>query len=673
MARNLTPTLNTGNELFELTSSSDIAQGEMYSDIQLEDQNNDSYRVQRSKKTSNSIKISESNKSDMEEKDQKGKSNALKAFAESHFGESKFKSAISEDVTLPSNQSKLIEPRTVKEGVSVIFNNVSGEIKTVQLKKAEIIKRPIVTPKVETVQLKHHNFEHKPQEPEIEQTTNIKLTKPLKQKLIETDAKHKKNKKLKKRQRKDSEIDSEPTINVDSEVYEKENSSKSDTLILSGKTHFGISEGKVIKQTDLICDINEHKLDAIKEIDERKQKHVSKTTEVKEKDDDDDENDISTSIINSQISKPLTFRRMNSKQRKRTPMVMPMPIVKPAKISNEIEAILETEEESSETENIPLSDVFNVSVEEEEPNRHEKEMEEVLFFSRQNLKKVEPRKISIEKIKIEKVDLYHHEFESIPQDNNKEQNGIIILGVPLYNYEDNQFLGNIEIAGKEKEHKSIQKKRKQNKKKVLIDKIPYPILNPQVEEVEESLPEVTKRKDSLLGSRKSSTSTMEPEVGYENIQERMTPNENNSNSERITSSVTRKGKLLTIDIKELPEVQEEKIASLKYNLKKTETKKSEIEKSKLPDVLLKHHDFEKYPQENVKEEVSNVHLGKHIYFYDEGKQIKKRKPQNVITEEVTKNERKEKESGEKKMFPLNCANDSLTQPIFDTEVVLACV
>merc|ERR1711874_796191 len=107
-ARNLTPTLNTGNELFELTSSSDIAQGEMYSDIQLEDQNNDSYRVQRSKKTSNSIKTSESNKSDMEEKDQKGKSNALKAFAESHFGESKFKSAISEDVTLPSNQSKLI-------------------------------------------------------------------------------------------------------------------------------------------------------------------------------------------------------------------------------------------------------------------------------------------------------------------------------------------------------------------------------------------------------------------------------------------------------------------------------------------------------------------------------------------------------------------------------------
>merc|ERR1711892_1351519 len=78
----------------------------------------------------------------------------------------------------------------------------------VKLKKAEPIRRPITEPKLETVQLKHHEFENQPQEPAAEHPTGIRLTIALKQMNEETDEKVKSKKKvLKKKQKKTPEIE----------------------------------------------------------------------------------------------------------------------------------------------------------------------------------------------------------------------------------------------------------------------------------------------------------------------------------------------------------------------------------------------------------------------------------------------------------------------------------
>merc|ERR1712123_435315 len=80
----------------------------------------------------------------------------------------------------------------------------------VKLKKAEPIRRQITEPKLETVQLKHHEFENQPQEPAAEHPTGIRLTVALKQMNEETDDKVKSKKKvLKKKQKKTPEIEPE--------------------------------------------------------------------------------------------------------------------------------------------------------------------------------------------------------------------------------------------------------------------------------------------------------------------------------------------------------------------------------------------------------------------------------------------------------------------------------
>jgi len=89
-------------------------------------------------------------------------------------------------------------------------------------------------------------------------------------------------------------------------------------------------------------------------------------------------------------------------------------------------------------------------------------------LSRKGLKKVETVKLKIEKTKIEEVELIHHEFESVPEENPSEQNGTVILGIPLDDYEEIKITESVEDM---KEDKTKLRK----KKKVILKNNPKKI------------------------------------------------------------------------------------------------------------------------------------------------------------------------------------------------------
>merc|ERR1712223_1155786 len=69
-----------------------------------------------------------------------------------------------------------------------------------KLRKTETVKRKIDETKMEIVQLKNHKFEVKPQETDVEKTSNIILGKPLAS--LDEDKKTDKKRKIKKQKKK---------------------------------------------------------------------------------------------------------------------------------------------------------------------------------------------------------------------------------------------------------------------------------------------------------------------------------------------------------------------------------------------------------------------------------------------------------------------------------------
>merc|ERR1712073_159346 len=72
-----------------------------------------------------------------------------------------------------------------------------------KLRKTETVKRKIDETKMETVQLKNHKFEVKPQETDVEKTSNIILGKALAS--LDEDKKTDKKRKIKKQKKKVAE------------------------------------------------------------------------------------------------------------------------------------------------------------------------------------------------------------------------------------------------------------------------------------------------------------------------------------------------------------------------------------------------------------------------------------------------------------------------------------
>merc|ERR1712013_445752 len=492
------------------TSSSDNAQGEMYSYIQVEDKKHEN-KAQKGKET---WQIYGNNEKDVEKIDKKGKSHALKAFAESHFGESKIKKTRSGPWMLPNtetpNMANAIESETRKENVNyadTLENEQTISIETpqaqiptneenkrkesvfkVQLKKVEIIKRPITKPKLETIKLKHHNFEIQPQQPANEQCARIKLTEPINQRLQGDNQKvHKDKKKIRKGQRKTNRIkqSSEPVTDI---------------------KDISFPDSKLITESEYSS--NESEVNGNKDISNRNgigENYVDETPEFIEN---------HTDFPVDTNSKLPAFPRIASKQRKRTPMVMPTPKTKPTQQNNKIEVILESDQSSSESDTIKpfqklkyleedclSSKVENVAFEEERENKVEDEREKTPIFSRKRLKKVEVNKSEIEKTKIEQVELYHHEFESVPQEVPMEMGGIIALSFPLFIYEEEEVHETTKSESGDIEHAMITKNEMEQIKKNLC------LSDSKIDKSRKSSPQnVTEGKETAFKTGKASKS-----------------------------------------------------------------------------------------------------------------------------------------------------------------------
>ena len=85
-----------------------------------------------------------------------------------------------------------------------------------RLKKAETVKREVDGPKMETVDLKHHEFENEPQDTIPEEKTNLKLGKPIKE--IDANKKVKKKKKVKSEEPSNRETDTGDEDDIPPEV-----------------------------------------------------------------------------------------------------------------------------------------------------------------------------------------------------------------------------------------------------------------------------------------------------------------------------------------------------------------------------------------------------------------------------------------------------------------------
>ena len=609
----------------------------MYSDIQVEDKKHEN-KAQKGKETWHSCG---NNEKDVENIDKKGKSNALKAFAESHFGESKIKKTRSGPWMLPNvntetpNIANAIESETRKENVNyadtleneqtIAIETPQAQIPTneenkrkesvfkVQLKKVEIIKRPITKPKLETIKLKHHNFEIQPQQPANEQCARIKLTEPINQRLQGDNQKvHKDKKKIRKGQRKTNRIkqSSEPVTDI------KDISFPDSKLITESEYSSNESEVNGNKDISNGNEIGENYVDEPPDFIEN---HTYLPVDT-----------------NSKQSILPAFPRIASKQRKRTPMVMPTPKTKPIAQNNKIEVILESDQSSSESdttkpfqklkyleEDCSSSKVENVALEEEREKKVEDEREETPIFSRKRLKKVEVNKSEIEKTKIEQVELYHHEFESVPQEVPMEMGGIIALSFPLFIYEEEEIHDTTESELEDIEHAMIPKNEMEQTKKNLG------LSDSKIDKSRKSSSQnVTEGKDTAFKTGKASKS----------------------------------------QTKVFQKVEEHQPSLLKLKLKKSETQKLKLEKTQLQSVPLKHHEFERSPQLDEKEEVSNIKLGKPLHIDYEEKS--KKAPKNRNTEEMSNDKNRK---AQEKTFPPNCANDSLTQPLPKMKVDPRCV
>merc|ERR1711874_248381 len=103
----------------------------------------------------------------------------------------------------------------------------------IKLKKAERVQRTWDDAGLETVDLKHHEFERPPQDPESEGKSTVKLGKALE---CDLDEKEEKTKKKKKKQKKDEEPEEEEEEEKVEEVEEEVKSLPQYTTQLNNHT-----------------------------------------------------------------------------------------------------------------------------------------------------------------------------------------------------------------------------------------------------------------------------------------------------------------------------------------------------------------------------------------------------------------------------------------------------
>merc|ERR1711953_635790 len=152
------------------------------------------------------------------------------------------------DTKINNKSEKPLELKKEKPKLKKVINPREKEVKNLdpkkkdetlpfgsKLRKTETVKREIKEAKMETVQLKHHQFEVQPRETDLEQTTGVILGEPLVS-LDEgreavkkaDDNKGEKKRKIKKQKKRDTESKEPVVIEVLDEVVPSDDNIKTE-------------------------------------------------------------------------------------------------------------------------------------------------------------------------------------------------------------------------------------------------------------------------------------------------------------------------------------------------------------------------------------------------------------------------------------------------------------
>ena len=440
----------------------------------------------------------------------------------------------------------------------------------VKLKKSGVVKRQIEDAKLETVKLKHHEFENEPQMPADEGTTSVTMKTALED-FDKKDTKKKVKKTIKNNKK--TKVDEPSQVDSDSESVAPEEKPKNIRPIKKTEQPVKVAvEEDILPETDSDIDdfeiiddfemVDAAEIEAlnINESEEPAQEKTKVTKKVvqsagkkssQQVDEDeeaffDDEPDQKEVANVAKAEEPLESATYNDIQTRRASTV---------KVADKNKS--------------PKTSIV-------EPTPEIKTEEDGTFAIK--LKKAEVVKRQIPKIELETVDLAHHEFENVPQEPEDELKSNIKLGTALPEFE--------EVKEGPKKKKIIKKKSPDQTTFIQAEKESE---NNSPDKEDEKLPMKAHKEKSPEAS--TSEKKVEPKIE----------------------------KPLTKQLKKVPEkpvkkaskkVAEEEGTFVKPKLKKAETVKREILDVKLETVNLKSHAFEKQPQAIPEEMKTKLTLGK---------------------------------------------------------------
>merc|ERR1711953_478903 len=284
-----------------------------------------------------------------------------------------------------------------------------------KLRKTETVKRKIDETKMETVQLKNHKFEVKPQETDVEKTSNIILGKPLAS--LDEDKKTDKKRKIKKQKKK---------------VAEVEESAQEDVTD-SGPTEdkSGVDDIKQDEEEEILSPAEPENFPDIESEAPEEVVEQSNPMEVEVED------HISTQVKPEETADPIEIKSEEVKDTRENEAAVKMNTVDAEKnIKPKVEKPSEKPNEVKE-EKPKLKKVVKPKNKEVKNEALKKEeVSENLPPFGAKLRKTETVKRKIDETKMETVQLKSHKFEVNPQDTDVEQTSGIILGKPLDNLDE---------------------------------------------------------------------------------------------------------------------------------------------------------------------------------------------------------------------------------------------
>ena len=232
------------------------------------------------------------------------------------------------------------------------------------------------------------------------------------------------------------------------------------------------------------------------------------------------------------------------------------------------------------------------------------------IFFRKKLRKTDVVKQDIEKPKLKEVKLKHHDFESEPKEDFKEEQSSVKLGKLLEIIKDNFDQGG---------QKSSKKKIKKPKEKLSVDSME--VESPVNEHIDMKTDGDIPKSPFKKGGN-DIQKTVEPKEQFPDKVEQSVKSEEpgetfKSNLKKVKAGTKKKEENVSEKTENVEIIFGKK-------LRKAETVKRNIEEAKIEKVQLKHHAFELSPLEPCKEQKSSVKLGKLLALDIENMKEKKK-------------------------------------------------